>query len=73
MLRDASLTAVDLPRPIGTLDHMQLDQTGYHQSVAAIAADLMPSLIRNPGNPAVVREPLGSAHWSRLTTSVRRQ
>jgi hypothetical protein len=73
MLPDTPLAAVYLPRPVGALDHMQRDRTGYHQRAVAVAADLTPSPIRNPGNAAVACEPLGSANGSRLPAAVRYQ
>ena len=70
VLSGASLTAVDLPCPVRALDHVQRDWTGCHQRVAVMAADLSPSRMRDPGNAAVLCEPLGSANWCRLTAAV---
>jgi len=70
-LGDASLAAVDLPRMVWALDHVQRDRARCHQRAVAVPADLTPSLIRYPRNAAVAREPPGSGNGSRLPAAVR--
>ena len=75
-LRDKSrapAAAVDLPCPVGPLDHMEGDRAGLDRRAAAAAADLPPAFSRDAGQATVPGKP-GSGRGRRwLTTPVRYQ
>ena len=75
-LRDKSqapVAAVDLPCPVGPLDHMEGNRAGLHGHAAATAADLPPAVSRDAGQATVPGKPGGGRGRRWLTTPVRYQ
>ena len=62
--------AVDLPRPVGSLDDLELDWARLDGRAAAMAADLQPAPSRDADHTAVLGEPGGSSDRGRLASPV---
>jgi hypothetical protein len=62
--------AVDLPRPVGSLDDVEHNRARLDGRAAAMAADLQPAPGRDAGHAAVLGEPDGSSDRGRLASPV---
>jgi hypothetical protein len=70
-LASAAFTAINLPRPVRTLDDVQCDWSGDDQRASVIPMDITPSFGWYARNATVPSEPEGGANRGWLAAAVR--